>query len=58
MVLVDGRMAGVWKHERKGSRLTVTIEPFTKLPKWAVKAAESEAEALANFLGAELQIVW
>ena len=33
--LVDGQMRGVWKHEQKGSRLTVTIEPFEELPAWA-----------------------
>ena len=58
VVLVDGQMAGVWKHERKGSRLTVAIEPFTKLPKWAVKGAEAEAAALGEFLGAEPEVTW
>ena len=58
VVLVDGQMAGVWKHERKGTRLTVTLEPFTKLPKWAVTAAEDEAERLGEFLGAAPDVSW
>ncbi len=58
VLLVDGQMAGVWKHERKGARLTVSIEPFTKLPKWAVKAAKAEAAALGQFLGAEPVVTW
>ena len=58
VLLVDGQMAGVWKHERKGTRLTVTIEPFTKLPKWATKAAEAEAASLGQFLGAEPEVTW
>jgi Winged helix DNA-binding domain len=58
VLLVNGRMDGVWKHERKGNRLTVTIEPFGKLPKWARKEAEGEAERLAGFLGGELEVTW
>jgi hypothetical protein len=58
VLLVNGRMHGVWKHERKGERLTVTIEPFGKLPKWARTEAEGEAERLAGFLGGELEVSW
>lgn len=58
VLLVNGRMEGVWKHERKGKRLTVTIEPFGKLPKWARTGAEAEAERLAGFLGGELELSW
>jgi uncharacterized protein YcaQ len=58
VLLVNGRMDGVWKHERKGKRLTVTIEPFGKLPKWARKETEAEAERLAGFLGGELEVGW
>jgi hypothetical protein len=58
VLLVNGRMEGVWKHERKGKRVTVTIEPFRKLPKWARQDAEAEAERLAGFLGGELAVSW
>ena len=53
-------MAGVWKHERKGARLAVTIEPLAKLGKWAVKAAEAEAADLGLFLGTgeSVQVTW
>jgi Winged helix DNA-binding domain len=57
-VLVNGRMEGVWKHERKGGRLLVTIEPFGKLPKWARAEIEAEAERLAAFLGGKLELSW
>jgi hypothetical protein len=53
VILVDGQMAGVWKHERKGSRVTVTVEPFTKLPKPVKEGVEQETARLATFLGAE-----
>lgn len=58
VLLVDGRMEGVWRHERKGSRLEVRIEPFETLPGWARRAAEQEAERLARFVGAALEVTW
>jgi uncharacterized protein YcaQ len=58
VLLVNGRMDGVWKHERKGKRLVVAIEPFGKLPKRARAEAEAEAERLAGFLGGALELSW
>jgi uncharacterized protein YcaQ len=58
VLLVNGRMEGVWKHERKGKRLTVAVEPFGKLPKWARTEVEAEAERLAGFLGGALELSW
>lgn len=52
VILVDGAIAGVWRHELKGSKLTVELEPFAKLPKWAVKQVSREAERLRDHLGA------
>jgi len=34
VLLVNGFMHGAWRHVIKGSRVTVTIEPFDKLPAW------------------------
>jgi hypothetical protein len=53
VLLVNGRMAGVWKHERKGRRLVVELEPFGSLPRWARAQLDDEAERLAGFLGLE-----
>ena len=58
VLAVDGRMAGVWRHERKGRRLTVTVEPFGRLPAGARRGAEDEAERLAAYLGGELSLTW
>ena len=56
VLLVDGRMAGVWSHERRGDRVVLSLESFGRLP-LAVKAgAQAEAEALATFLGGELEL--
>jgi uncharacterized protein YcaQ len=53
VLLVSGRMVGVWKHTRKGRRLLVELEPFGRLPAWARAQLESEAERLAEFLGCD-----
>ncbi len=58
VLLVDGRMEGVWRHERNGERLAVRIEPFREQPGWVRRAAEEEAERLARFVGDELEVGW
>ena len=56
VVLVNGRMAGVWKHARKGRRLVVELEPFDRLPVWARTQLQAEAVRLADFVGGELDL--
>jgi len=56
VVLVNGRMAGVWKHTRKGRRLLVEIDPFDPLPDWAHGEIEAEVERLAMFLGRDVEL--
>ncbi len=59
VLLVGGRMDGVWSHEVKGGRLKVNVEPFVPLPAWAKKGVKAEAESLAEFLGAgELDVTY
>jgi hypothetical protein len=58
VLLVDGRMEGVWQHERRGDRLVVGIEPFAHQPDWVRRAAEEEAERLARFVGGGLELDW
>ncbi|MGH3132365.1 MAG: DNA glycosylase AlkZ-like family protein [Gaiellaceae bacterium] len=56
VVLVNGRMVGVWRHARKGRRLSVELEPFGRLPAWARTQLEAEADRLAAFLDCELEL--
>ncbi|HZU12251.1 MAG TPA: winged helix DNA-binding domain-containing protein [Chloroflexota bacterium] len=58
VLLVAGRMDGVWRHEVKGNRLLVRIEPFVDIPAWARQAAEEEAERLAAFFARSLELTW
>ncbi|GAA1624499.1 winged helix DNA-binding domain-containing protein [Kribbella alba] len=57
-LLVDGRIAGVWRHERKGQRLVVELEPFGRLAARARQGLEAEAERLAGFLSGQLDVNW
>jgi hypothetical protein len=58
VLLVNGRMEGTWRHEIKGSRVEVVIEPFVKAPVWVRRAAGQEAERLAAFVGGRLSLEW
>jgi hypothetical protein len=58
VLLVNGLMQGTWRHEIKGSRVEVVIEPFIKLPVWVRRRAADEAERLAAFLNCSLDLAW
>jgi Winged helix DNA-binding domain len=58
VLLVDGRFAGVWQHERKGRQLAVLVKPFGAAPARVRRGVEDEAERLAAFLGGELELDW
>ena len=52
MVVLDGRILGVWSYEVVGDAVTVTVEPFARLPKPVREGVEAEAARLAAYLGA------
>jgi hypothetical protein len=58
VLLVAGRMAGVWRHERSAQRIAVEVEPFDRLDDEARAGAEAEAARLAAFLGGDLDLRW
>ncbi len=44
--LVDGRVAGTWRIDRKGKTATLGIQPFGKIPRRVRVELETEGEAL------------
>ncbi|MFD8968187.1 winged helix DNA-binding domain-containing protein [Streptomyces sp. NPDC059568] len=58
VLLVNGQMRGVWSSQRTGRRLRVRITPFGRLPAWARRQTETEAERLADFLDGALTLDW
>ena len=53
VVLVDGRVAGVWKHARRRGRLEVEVTPLERLPRRVLSPIRAEADELRRFLGVE-----
>ncbi|MEE9268308.1 MAG: winged helix DNA-binding domain-containing protein [Thermoplasmata archaeon] len=58
VVLVNGRVAGVWTQKARGRRLTVTVEPFEAFDGMVRQAVKEEAFDLGRFLGREAEIVF
>jgi Winged helix DNA-binding domain len=56
VVLVDGRAAGIWERERRGGKLEVRIEPFTRLSSATRRAIADEAERMGEFLDAPAEL--
>ena len=59
VLVVDGRLAGIWRHDVKAGTLIVTVEPFGRQPAWVRREAAAEADLLADFLGAAAtELTW
>ena len=58
VLLVDGRMEGVWNFVRRGRFLDVTIQPFVKAAPRVRRAAEEEAERIAQYMQRTLELRW
>ncbi|MFQ5907921.1 MAG: winged helix DNA-binding domain-containing protein [Thermoplasmata archaeon] len=58
VVLVNGRVAGVWTQESRGKGLTVTVESFEPLDGEVQQAVEEDATDLGRFLGREAEVVF
>jgi hypothetical protein len=57
-LVVDGRVAGVWSHERRGDAVAIEIEAFAPLPKRVRTAAEAHARSYEALLGAPVTVSW
>ena len=58
VLLLDGRIAGVWRHEAKHGEVNVVIEPFAAVGDAVRAGAAREAARLADYLDAELVLSW
>jgi hypothetical protein len=56
VILIDGRVAGIWSHVRKSGKLRVEVAPFEKFPKRIRALIEEEAASLAGFLDSSLEL--
>jgi hypothetical protein len=53
-IVVDGELVGVWRPRKSGSRFTVAVEPWRKIPAATRKAITEQAEVLAAYRGVPL----
>ena len=53
VLLVDGRVAGVWAYTQVGKTLKVAVNPFEAVSRRVMTAIRAEAQDLGRFLGAE-----
>jgi hypothetical protein len=55
-LLVDGRVLGTWRQQRRRGGLAVEVEPFEPLDRALLPAVEAEAGDLGRFLGVEATV--
>jgi hypothetical protein len=58
VLLVAGHIAGVWRHEKRGQRVLVQIDPFVALDAASKGSIQEEAERLGAFLGAPVEVTY
>jgi len=56
VILIDGRVAGIWSHTRKSGNLRMEVAPFEKFPKKIRALIEEEAASIARFLDARMEL--
>jgi hypothetical protein len=54
VVLVDGRIAGVWRHEKRRGAIELDVEPFRRLTR--TRELREEAERVGAFLGLPVRL--
>ena len=53
-VLIDGELAGLWRPQKKGSKLVVAVEPLRRLPRAEVEGEASIVAAVRGCSAAEV----
>jgi hypothetical protein len=56
VLLVDGRIDGIWSYRRNGRRLAVQVRPFVRLTRRVKRGVEVEAQQVAKFLDPGLEL--
>lgn len=58
VVLVNGRMVGVWEQKKKSKRIIVNVDLFAPQPKKVKTGIEAEAQRLGRFLDTEIELAY
>lgn len=57
VVLLGGRVSGVWFSKTTGKTSTLDVQMFERVPAWIRSAIEAEADALGQFLGMRCEAI-
>lgn len=57
VLLVNGRIMGVWKYEQKRGKLQMSVEPFVELSAPVKRQIEAEVARLGTFMGMPAEVV-
>jgi hypothetical protein len=52
MILVDGRILGIWQPNRKGRKVKVVLDPFAPLPAPVAESVAAEVADIERFVAA------
>ncbi len=58
VLLIDGRIAGVWSYTRRGESLQVSIEPFEAIAKRQRTQIERRAQEVAGFFDSSCELAY
>ena len=58
VLLVDGRVAGVWSHASSGAGFRIVVEPFSSPALGTRAAAEAHAATYEPLLGGPVEVAW
>ena len=58
VVLVDGRMEGIWQYDDQNSRIVVSVELFRPPTASIKRGIKAEVRRLAEFLGVETELIY
>jgi hypothetical protein len=58
VVLVNGRMEGIWEYDNQGSKIAIKIEMFAPPPASVKRSIQAEAKRLGDYFGAKAELVY
>jgi len=57
VLLVDGRVAGIWTRRARGRRMEIRVEPFLSLRPWQRRGLAREATRVARTYGSDAELL-
>lgn len=57
VVMINGEAGGVWRYDRRGKRLEITVRPFSPFTDEAVRLIHEEADDIGRFWDSPISVV-